>query len=443
MRPIGLGLIAALIVAVLAPAAVMSAPKGAPAAVSTAQRKQGMTEAPPLVQLANLPCQISDARFAGKGDADKKAGTPVTNYYEVACGAGNMGFIVASPAGGTPSAFTCVEANTPLGPGKPAALPCVLPDNADPKAALVTPMKLAGLNCTPENVRALGQTKESVFMEVACQGAVGYVLVAPWPFDSSKKLEAQNCLSLDDLEGNVKCTLTDKATRLAIVDRYNTDAKTGCAIKDRRYVGQSQDGSNFYETACQDGKGYIYKVAADGVLSGAFDCARALNLLGGCTLTDARQAATEQAGLYTRLAKAAGSSCDVDHYAVFPAQGDNDVVELVCKDGSGGVGIFPTSGPGTVLDCGHAPVSGYKCSLTDPQGAYASLTADLKKFDKKDCEVSDMRLVAKNDKGNVYIEVACADHLKGYMVEYTPAPVAAVSVTGCALIGGCKLPGNT
>ncbi|HEX2800739.1 MAG TPA: hypothetical protein VHN73_01605, partial [Phenylobacterium sp.] len=318
MRPIGLGLIAALVVAVLAPVAVMSAPKGPPA-VPEAQRKQGMTEAPPLVLLAKLPCQVSDARFAGKGDADKKAGTPVTNYYEVACGPGNMGFVVASPLGGTPTAFTCVEANTPVGPGKPPALPCILPGNADPKAALVAPMKLSGLNCTPENVRALGQSKNSVFMEVSCQGAVGYVLVAPAPFDSTKKLEAQNCLSLDDLEGNVKCTLTDKAVRLAIIDRYNTDSKSGCVIKERRYVGQSQDGSNFYETSCQDGKGYIYKVAADGGLAGAFDCAKALNLLGGCTLTDARQAANEQAGLYTRLAKATGSSCDVDHYAVFPA----------------------------------------------------------------------------------------------------------------------------
>jgi hypothetical protein len=42
MRPIGLGLAAALLVAVLAPVAVMSAPKAAAPAVSDAQRKQGM-----------------------------------------------------------------------------------------------------------------------------------------------------------------------------------------------------------------------------------------------------------------------------------------------------------------------------------------------------------------------------------------------------------------
>jgi len=53
MRPIEWGLAAALFAAVLAPVAVISAPK-ALAPVSDAQRKQGMAEAPPLAQAAGL-----------------------------------------------------------------------------------------------------------------------------------------------------------------------------------------------------------------------------------------------------------------------------------------------------------------------------------------------------------------------------------------------------
>ena len=73
MRPIGLGLIAALMVALMAPAAAMAAPaKAATPTVRPEDRKAGMADAPAIVSSANLPCQVSDARLAGKAPADKK-----------------------------------------------------------------------------------------------------------------------------------------------------------------------------------------------------------------------------------------------------------------------------------------------------------------------------------------------------------------------------------
>ncbi|RAK60067.1 hypothetical protein DJ021_09740 [Phenylobacterium hankyongense] len=440
MRPIGWGLAVALFAAVLAPVAVISAPK-APPAVSDAQRKQGMAEAPALAQAAGLPCQVSDARFIGKQE-DKKAKTSVS-YYELACGQ-SMGYIMQAPAGGTPTAFTCIEADTPAEAGKPAALPCILPANSDPKAQLAPVLTKAGVQCVPESARGIGQSKTSTFMEVACQGGSGYVVIASAPFDAAKPAEAQNCLNFDDGAGNIKCTLTDKAKRLAVVDSFAKAATASCVVKDRRFVGASKDGSNFYEAACQDGKGYIYKVDGKGAVAQSWDCAKAQAILGGCELTNAREAETQQAALYTRLAKTAGSSCDVDKYAIFPSQGAEDIVELVCKDGSGGVGVFPSTGKGQVLDCGHALVAGYKCGLNKPESGYAALTADLRKFDQKTCTVSNSRLAAKTAKGTILVEVACSDGFKGYMIEYNATPtVSAVGATGCAFAGGCKLPGNT
>jgi hypothetical protein len=186
----------------------------------------------------------------------------------------------------------------------------------------------------------------------------------------------------------------------------------------------------------------MYRVSGSKVTE-TWDCGRALNLFGGCALTDGRQAATEQAGLYTRLAKAAGSSCDVEKYAVFPTTGDKDVVELVCKTGNGGVGIFPAGGKGLVLDCGHALAAGFKCGLNKPDAGFAELTADLRKFDQKTCVVSAARLAAKTSKGTMLVEVGCSDGLKGYMLEFDPSTYAAVGSTNCAFAGGCKLPGNT
>jgi hypothetical protein len=438
MRPIGWGLVAVLCAAVLAPAAVISAPKAA-APVSDAQRKQGMAEAPAVVQAAGLGCQVSDARFIGKA-SDPKTKTE-TVYYEVACGQ-SMGYVLQAPKGGQASAFSCIELAPVAGqPAKEGALSCALPGNSDPKAQLAPLLAKAGVQCVPEKARGIGQTKTNTFLEVACQGGAGYVVIASSPLDTAKPAEAQNCLNFDDQGGNVKCELTDKATRLAVVDSIAKSANNGCVVKDRRFVGNAKDGADFYEAACQDGKGYMFKVSK-GALAQTWGCGQASNILGGCTLTDSRQATAEQAALYTKLAHNAGSPCDVDHYALFPMQGNNEVVELACKNGSGGVGIFPASGKGQVLDCGHALAAGYKCSLTK-DGGFASLTEDLRKFNQKTCTVSNARVSGKTAKGTIMVEVACADGYKGYMIEYNTTPtISAVGATGCAFAGGCKLPGN-
>ena len=434
MRPYRWGLVAALCAVVLAPAAVISAPK-----VTEAQRKQGMAEAPAVVQAAGLGCQVTDARFVGAAQ-DPKTKKP-SKYYEVACNQG-MGYVLQSAEGVAPSVFSCIEMAPPAGQSaKEGAIVCSLPGNADPKAQLAPLLAKAGVQCVPEKTRGIGQTKTNTLIEVACQGGAGYILIASAPLDVSKPAEAQNCLNFDDAEGNVKCELSDKAARLAAVDSLIQGAGTNCAVKERRFIGSAKSGGDFYEASCQDGKGYIYKVVG-GKVEQSWGCGQAQGILGGCTLTDARQATAEQAALYTKLAHNAGSSCDVERYALFPMRGNEEVVELVCKSGSGAVGIFPASGKGQVLDCGHALAAGYKCGLSKDPG-YASLTADLKKLGKTSCNVSNARVGGKTAKGTVMVEVACADGLKGYMLEYNTTPaVTAVGAQGCAFSAGCKLPGN-
>ncbi|WP_293900792.1 hypothetical protein [Phenylobacterium sp.] len=428
----------AMLAILMVPASAMAKDKPPAPAVSAEARKAGMAKAPAVVTAAGLPCQVSDARLIGE---DKKA---KQSYYEVACGAGMMGYVLQAPEAGTPTAYSCIEANTPPAPGQPASAPCLLSGNAEPKALLGPMMKASGVDCVPTQARGIGQTKANTYMEVVCQSGAGYILLGSVPFDSAKPLQAQNCLMYDDAETNIKCNLSDKATRLALIDKIAVAANNGCAVKDRRFVGMSKDGSTYYEASCQDGKGYIYKADNTGALKESYECAKATQILGGCELTDARAALTEQAGLYTKLAKAAGGSCDVDKYALFPPKPGEEDVELVCKDGSGAIGVFKSGGKGSmVLDCGHAPVAGFKCSMSK-DGGLGALTADLKKF-KADttCVVSNSRLVGKTDKGTTYVEVACADKLKGYMVEYQSQPtVSPIAVTGCALAGGCKLPGN-
>jgi hypothetical protein len=430
MRPIGVGLAIALAVGVLAPVTVMSASKKA-ADIPAAARKQGMAEAPAIVQAGGLGCQVTDARFVGKAKD--------VSFYEVDCAQG-LGFVVQSGKEGPPTFFSCIEANTPPAPGKEPAAPCLLPGNADPKADLAPFFTAAKIQCTPTQVRGIGQSKTNAYLEVACQEGPGYVLVTSAPSDATKPVQAQDCLGFDDVEGNIKCTLTDKAARLAVVDSYA--AQSNCQVKDRRYIGATKEGANYFEASCNDGKGYIFKVVG-GALNQSWDCAKALNILGGCTLTDAREAATAQAGLYSKLSANAGMPCDVDRYALFPPKDGKEVVEMACKNGTGGIGFFDAAGKGTVYNCGHALVAGYKCGLNKADAGYAALTADLKKFGKAECTVSEARAAGKTAKGTIFVEVACADGLKGYMIEYKDNPVAAVGAASCTFAGGCSLKGNT
>src|SRR5262249_50867439 len=152
-----------------------------------------------------------------------------------ACG-GGMGFVIQAPKGGQASAFSCIEMVTPPGqPAKEGALSCVLPGNSDPKAQLAPMLAKAGVSCVPEKARGVGQTKTNTFVEVACQGGQGFIVIASAPLDPSKAVEAQNCNNFDDSTGNLKCELTDKATRLAVVDRLAQSASNGCTVKDRRF----------------------------------------------------------------------------------------------------------------------------------------------------------------------------------------------------------------
>lgn len=437
MKPIGLGLAVALIVAALVPAAVISAPKTLPA-ISAEARKKGMTDAPTIAAAAGVTCKVTDARFVGKS-VDAKTKIP-TGFYEVDCDAG-PGFLLSAPLGGKPAAFTCIEANSPQPDGKPAAVPCLLPGNADPKADLIPLIAKAAVICTPEAARGIGQTSTNTFLEVSCVGGYGYVLQAGAPANLSSPVSANDCLGFDQAGGNIKCSIHDPASRLAVIDTYAKAANNGCAVKEKRFVGMTVGGTSYFETACQDGKGYMLKVD-NAQLTGAIPCERATVILGGCELSAAKEAETAQAGLYTKLSKAAGFNCDVAKYAPFPSPPGKDVVELACSNRpDGAVVIF--GGPNDksdVYDCARAPMVGYRCSFSKP--TFEAVTADLKTLGKTTCTVSNVRVIGKSEKGTTYLETACSDGLKGYIVEYG-AKLAPLTAIGCAFTKDCKLPGNT
>ncbi len=445
MRPFAIGLSAALAVAILVPAAVISAPKeekGKPA-IDAKAREAGMKEAPAIIQASGAGCTVSDARFIGE---DKKAGA---KYYEVACNEG-MGFALIAKKDVAPQVYTCLESSQPGPDGKVGGLACVLPGNANPGAGLAPFVKKGGVTCDIENTRAIGSGAKNSYFEVACKGGAGYVVQTVSPLNISGEVTVNSCLLYEE-GGNVSCKLTNRQTQLAIVDTLNGAAKaagTACDIKDKRYI-LSTKVDNYYEVACQDGKGYVFQqTAATGAFARAIPCAQAGFVGGGCTLTDAVAALTEQAGFYGKLAAKAGFPCDVEKYGMLPTNDPKkEIVELKCKGSDAGAIAVFTATTGTIYDCVTAELNGFRCSFTKKDPQYARLTKDLVGFNKASCQVSEARIIGATDTEG-FVEVACSDGLPGWVLGYPigVAKPAAKEFLSCAqakgIGGGCKLPTN-
>lgn len=415
-----------------------------PGTISPDERAAGMKAAPALVKAANLPCTVADARLVGTGvGSDKVKAT----YYEVACKEGAGYVLVAKDKDPTPTYFDCLMTAATGADGKPGGLACQLPANANPAAMLQPLTTQAGAPCEVDKGRYIGSTADKNLYEAACKNGAGYVVETP---KAGGAPQAVNCLAFASQGGGLKCELTTEAQQLGEADALAA-ASGKCTLKDKRYVLTAADGTDYFEVSCTDGKGYMLHADKTGKLAEAIPCASATYVGGGCTLTDARQAMTQQTGVYSDLAKKAGFDCNVTKYADFPSQKeDQEVVELACSNRpDGGVGVFPAHGTPKVYDCVRALAEGYKCSYTPESADYAKLTADLKSMGKGSCIVNGARAFGHTPTGDDFIEVSCADGGPGWVIDIEPnGRTEADGLRNCAQAaalgtGGCQLPTNT
>lgn len=441
MRALGIGLAAALILAVTGGAA-LAAPKDA---FSSDQHKQGMKEAPPLVAASHLPCTITDAAFLGTGAGPDKV--PL-KFYEVACQEG-LGYVVAAKDKATTpsSVYNCVMMSSPTPDGKPNPAACKLPGNANPVAGLNPLMARSGRPCSVDKARYMGSTADMSMTqyEIACADGGDYIVQAPAGQDA--KVTAIPCVQLPASAGT-QCTLTTPEQQAAVYQQLIAASGKPCTLKDKRYIG-SGDNTDFYEIACTDGKGYVIEADGSGKFKEAIDCAKAAGIGGGCTLTDARLAETEQDAVYTDLAKKAGFDCAVSKYADFPTQDNTtEIVELACSNRpDGGVGFFSNKGPPVVKDCLRSETEGYRCSFSSIDPLYAKLTGQLKARGKGSCTVNGARAYGRTTAGDELVEVSCSDGGPGWVIQYSATSTAPTDLLNCAQAaqtggGGCQLSTN-
>lgn len=437
IRSLGLAVLAAFTLAGGALAA--DAPKPLPP-LAKEQLDKGAKEAPPVVAASGVSCTVSGAAYRGDVPGKDAEGKPTKDKaYEVSCNEG-LGYLIINTAP-KPKAVDCVSLS--------AAQPCQLPGNANPKAGMAPLVKQAGVDCDIADALGRGATASgAVYIEVSCKNRLGTVIKV----EPGQPPVSSECAQL--VGGNLECKLTTveqiRTAERAVIQGLVTASGKTCAIKDTRTVGRLTSGDSAFEVACNDGAGYMLLQKADASLDRALPCANAESIAGGCKLTDATVAQTQEAATYTRLARASGFQCDVDkyHYIGIEPKTNSEVVELQCKNRSdGGVGLFPAdNSPGHVVDCVRAGFMAITCRLTSATAVYDRYTAALAAKGKSTCKVSNAVWLARTTDGNDFIETACADGLPGWVLGMTPRDqVTEVLSCGQGKQANltCKLPGNT
>ena len=223
-----------------------------------------------------------------------------------------------------------------------------------------------------------------------------------------------------------------------------------CTLATAAYLGAAQQKdaagkafqSKVYETACQEGMGYILMTRAAPEKPQAFDCVMAKAQV-KCTLP---ANANPEAALQKTLAPI-GIECTINNARYFgtsAASGVN-IYEIGCAQGVGYMLSTPAPGSSaktSAMSCIKAETAKMDCQFTPAEARVAHVSQIAAAApNAKDCQVSQARWVTGDPtKGSDYYELGCAGGKPGFMIEVSAADKL-VRGLGCAqaqgIAGGC------
>lgn len=440
---IGIGLTAALVVALLSPAAAYAQAKEdkAVTAAIAKGRAKGMADTPTLMESKALGCTVADAYLKGTGAPSKGPdGKPVpgASIYEVSCQDGR-GFVVGNPA---PEPIDCLVLASAAAAAKakdPKAKPtvCDLPGNADPKKGLIPVAQKAGVSCPIDKARWVGEdtTNKYDLFEVGCSTGEAFLVDSPKP-GSAQKLASRNC-SGPILQGQATCEFTTKASVLQSLGVLASGGGRKCDVGDARYVGTKTSGGDFLEISCADKTGFMLETTAAGAFARTVECGAAESIGGGCKLTAVSVAGdTADVATYTRKAKEIGFPCAVSKYRSLGLEGPKgrELVELSCSDrADGAFALIPVDAgqKGEYYNCIRAEARGQTCRLSEKAPLFEKLTNQLQNKGKA-CKISSTRGIGQNANapGQDIVEIGCTG-AAGAVVVFDGASDALNQVMTC------------
>lgn len=397
-------------------------------------KAEAVALAPTFVKSLSLPCTVTDARHE----------TAYDNIVglELSCQEGIGFVIVGAPDGSGGDSQDCIP-----NPRAPLPFACSLPGNANPSKGLQPYLVRAGSPCIVDKAVAVGQTDTLAIYEVACTSGVGELLRLTMPRTNESQVIVGSCLAFSTLVPGQNCSLTTPEANLAPVKAMVTKAGRPCDLKDQRYVGAANNGSEYFEYACNDGSGFMIQTTEKGEFQRTLSCVQAVNL-GGCKLTDQTAALAKLTTDYTTAVKAAGFNCDVAKFANFPpkAGATGEALEIGCSNRPDSAVAVIKGDKAEVFNCVRAISEGYRCTYSQPEAAFGSLTENLKSVGRQTCVVNGARSMGAS-RTMAYVEVSCSDGNPGFVVTYPLGSSKPAEAVFCNLAsgmgGGCTMPANT
>jgi hypothetical protein len=228
-----------------------------------------------MVAQGGSACTVSDARYVGS--------SPSATFYEVACGAGNPGYMInATLTGAFTSAIECTKAQQ-IGGG------CKLTDVSvaeQAEAATYTGLaKAAGYPCEVSKYRFLGidETTKSEVVELACSnrpdGGVGL-----FPTTAGSTGKVYDCIVSQAV--GVSCNLSQPSAAFA---KYTaglaSQGRTTCQVSNAKWLAATNSGTDLIETACSDGlPGFVMSISrANGATTELLTCGQSRTAGAPCT----------------------------------------------------------------------------------------------------------------------------------------------------------------
>ena len=255
----------------------------APAAAPTPEENKAAAQG--LLTAAGATCQVSEAALLGVTAEQHST-------YEVVCADGPGYLAVGSTP---PQTFNCLElagqAETSRlrDPAADVGQQCTLPVNLDPVPVLTSYARAANLDCTVDQGSAIGKsTAGNVIFEVGCADRDGY-----WLENVDGAWQATPCWDLALQQETCRYSTAAETKGAWGVVLAGTDA-AACDVQQARRVGRDAQGLTVYEVKCGAGGGYFARIGDTFKAQRVHTCIEAATIAGGCTLTAAAPATTEQ-----------------------------------------------------------------------------------------------------------------------------------------------------
>lgn len=236
-----------------------------------------MSRSDDILKAAGASCDILEGYHPG----DTRGRTPI---FEVRCARG-PGFLIT--AGDPPEVFNCLlldaqeQARHERDPEAPVTNLCLLEGSRDAVAVLTPLAREAGFDCEVDQALWIGRIENvGDRYEVGCVGRSGAWLETA--VNGASVTEIYDCLEVVKLGGACRFSSAEELTATVAALLPETGAPA-CDPAAGRLVGAAAGGDRYYELACRNGPGFIFRVRSSGY-DQHWPCAQATGIIGGCKL---------------------------------------------------------------------------------------------------------------------------------------------------------------